>query len=40
MWGEEDAPQRRGLPVVQRRVCPIEAEVASDEAVQKYHPAG
>ena len=30
LWGEEDAPQRRGLPVVQRRVCPIEAEVASD----------
>ena len=40
LWGEEDAPQRRGLPVVQRRVCPIEAEVASDEAVQKCLPAG
>ena len=28
LWGEEDAPQRRGLPI---RVSTTEAKVASDE---------
>ena len=31
VWGEEDAPQRGGLPKVKHRVSPTQAEVASDE---------
>ena len=31
LWGEEDAPQRGGLPKVKHRVSPTQAEVASDE---------
>ena len=31
LWGEEDAPQRGGLPKVKLRVSPTQAEVASDE---------
>ena len=30
LWGEEDAPQRGGLPKVRHRVSPTQAEVASD----------
>ena len=31
LWGEEDAPQRGGLPEAKHRVSPTQAEVASDE---------
>ena len=31
LWGEEDAPQRGGLPKVKHRVSPTQAEIASDE---------
>ena len=31
LWGEEDAPQRGGLPKVKHRVSPTQAKVVSDE---------